>query len=395
MTQWTQTANIGEFQTRTFERQLHWPSGEVLWQSVRTGLTLTRPFAAVSPDSLSVHGFVRTVSADSVLYYGPDADVLLSEQFLDTHCFRARRGEKETAGLIGLAFDPARGRKLPDIKGTLWIDPKSNELEFIEFAYTGVNSKMNVKGVGGRTYFRRLPNGAWIVDGWFITLPVPRPSIDGFVAAGLMEGGGEIVEVKLGDVVMPKANLTGIVFDSINHVPLERAFVYISGTAHSATTDSIGRFTIAGVPQGKFTLAFSHPSFDSLPVLPAPKEIAVDPPTNVTADLAVPSTATVVARVCPTAKSEAFIIGRVENARGTALPETTITVSYRHAGRWHKQKVVTDAEGKYVICGLPTHVRIDLWAGQLREPRVGAPGGVPQSVAINARRYARVNLEVH
>ena len=46
------------------------------------------------------------------IYWAPDAAVLLSDEFLDTHCFHVTRNERRAPGLIGLAFQPVRGRNL-------------------------------------------------------------------------------------------------------------------------------------------------------------------------------------------------------------------------------------------------------------------------------------------
>jgi hypothetical protein len=230
-----------------------------------------------------------------VLYYGPDAEVLVADAFLDTHCFETRRGEADAAGLIGLAFAPVRGRKLPDITGTLWLDPKTSELRYIEFTYTGIDGGLNVKGVGGRTDFRRLPNGAWIVDRWYIRLPIPKRGPGGHLfASGLLEGGGEIVDAKFGGESAPKASIRGIVFDSTRMQRLAGAYVYLSGTAFSAVTDSAGSFEIKDVTSGHYTLAFAHPAFDSLPALPLSRRIVIAAPQDTDVALPVPTVAALI-----------------------------------------------------------------------------------------------------
>src|SRR5258708_9258116 len=80
-------------------------------------------------------GFVVVDSAGST-YHGPDADELISDAFLRTHCFETKSGRGETEGLIGLAFSPARGRTLPDITGTLSIDRTTAMLHHLAFTYT-------------------------------------------------------------------------------------------------------------------------------------------------------------------------------------------------------------------------------------------------------------------
>src|SRR4029453_5669250 len=79
------------------------------------------PFVSVPAAQLSANGYVRQGSTENT-YFAPDAAVLLSDEFLRDHCFRLRQGEGRREGLIGLGFEPVRGRNKPDIAGTLWID---------------------------------------------------------------------------------------------------------------------------------------------------------------------------------------------------------------------------------------------------------------------------------
>jgi hypothetical protein len=374
---WAKQEGVAEFTTRTYERELALGSLAMVWQGVRTGYTQSRPYAAVSPDSLAIYGFVRTITADSVLYYGPDAEVLVADAFLDTHCFQTRRGEADAAGLVGLAFTPVRGRKLPDITGTLWLDPKTSELRYIEFTYTGIDAGLNVKGVGGRTDFRRLPNGAWIVDRWYIRLPIPKRGPGGHLfAGGLLEGGGEIVDAKFGGQSAPKASIRGFVYDSTRMQRLAGAYVYLSGTAFSAVTDSAGRFEINDVASGHYTLAFSHPDFDSLPALPHVHRVVLDAPQDLEAELAVPTVNSLIRRACP-GSTGGVVFGHV-------IAEDTVTVRFMEKGRIRERVAVGDRTGRYLICGVPADSEVSvLFPEQQRHSR-----RVPRS------GYLRIDQEV-
>jgi hypothetical protein len=123
------------------------------------------PFRSAPALVLSLQGYV-VVANDGWTYYGPDADVLLSEPFLKTHCFET----KQEKGLVGLAFSPARGRNLPDVKGTLWVDRDNAELRFMEFNYVRLPEGLNAPKAGGRMEFMRVPNGAWIISDWVIRM---------------------------------------------------------------------------------------------------------------------------------------------------------------------------------------------------------------------------------
>ena len=159
------------------------------------------PIKSVPPDQLEREGFVVVDSAGST-YHGPDADELISDAFLRTHCFETKSGRGETEGLIGLAFSPARGRTLPDITGTLWIDRTTAMLHHLDFSYTRLPEGLVAPRAGGRIEFLRVPSGAWIVRDWVIRMPEAemkqRPMAMGtqLEVAGFKEVGGNAVEIK-------------------------------------------------------------------------------------------------------------------------------------------------------------------------------------------------------
>ena len=80
---------------------------------------LLAPYVSRPADSLTAEGFAH-IAPDTSVYWAPDAEVLLSDPFLDTHCFRLRTNVHHAPGLIGLAFEPVSWRAVPDIGGTLW-----------------------------------------------------------------------------------------------------------------------------------------------------------------------------------------------------------------------------------------------------------------------------------
>jgi hypothetical protein len=159
-----------------------------------------RPFITPPPEELVERGYVQGFEALS--FYAPDAEVLLSDGFAATHCFRARRGRDATSALVGLGFQPNADRRIPDVEGTLWMDTATAALRFLEFTYTGVDYGPRTRELGGRLDFTRLPSGAWIVERWWIRGPVlmarrastggriPRRTIGAF-----MEAGAEVIDV--------------------------------------------------------------------------------------------------------------------------------------------------------------------------------------------------------
>jgi hypothetical protein len=73
----------------------------------------------------------------SSVYFAPDLETLLSPVFLEDHCFRLTTGKD--ANLVGIAFEPTPNRKrLPEIRGTMWLDRATSGLQRLEFRYVNV-----------------------------------------------------------------------------------------------------------------------------------------------------------------------------------------------------------------------------------------------------------------
>ena len=160
------------------------------------------PIRSAPPQQLEREGYVVSTQDGGFIYRAPDADVLLSDAFLRTHCFETKSGHGETDGLIGLAFTPARGRTLPDVTGTLWVDGKTAQLHHLDFTYTRLPQELVAPRAGGRVEFLRVPSGAWIVRDWLIRMPrsqmVERPMAMGQrpEVVGFREEGGSVVFIK-------------------------------------------------------------------------------------------------------------------------------------------------------------------------------------------------------
>src|SRR5215207_8428849 len=80
---------------------------------------------------------------------------------------------------------------------------------------------------------------------------------------------GAVAVDRPGSVAPTTTTINGVVFDSLAMRGLPDAMVQISSASgpaftQTATTDSVGRFSFAGVPVGTFLLGFFHPKLDSL-----------------------------------------------------------------------------------------------------------------------------------
>ena len=99
---------------RTLERNLR-----LRWERRDTTEVRTRrPFSEETPSNLERVGYIQ-MRRDGLVYYGPGADLLLSERFLKSHCFRRQEGTGAATGLVGLFFEPLPAQRLPDVTGVL------------------------------------------------------------------------------------------------------------------------------------------------------------------------------------------------------------------------------------------------------------------------------------
>ncbi len=139
--------------------------------SARAGFS-DQPFVSTTPDSLARLGFVWAEPDGTKAYWGPDAEVLLSEPFAELHCFRVEPSSNEHPEWVGVSFRPARDRSgIADIQGTLWLDRESSELRLLDFRYTGIPEEYVDANVGGTIEFLRLTSGNWLVNRWVIRTP--------------------------------------------------------------------------------------------------------------------------------------------------------------------------------------------------------------------------------
>lgn len=192
------------FQITRYTRELDPESLRVLKDSTESLIVASRHgFQSASADSLMQFGFVQNGPA-GFYAFAPDPAILLSEPFVESHCFRIRR-EKTNSSLVGLHFFPRKGAHNSGIEGTLWLSESSGILAHIEFAYTELASEFGRERAGGRIEFDQASDGTWIIPRWHMRVPrvqtVPRSSLNRNIHAGrarrridrVFEFGGEIV----------------------------------------------------------------------------------------------------------------------------------------------------------------------------------------------------------
>lgn len=221
-TAWTQRTGLLRYAVRSTERQLDPWTRKVEGEQTRTrqGLSRGSPYVALEVSRLAEGGFAH-LDGETQVYYAPDATTLLSDWFLDHHCFHVVPSGDAEPGLVGLAFAPAVEGKQVDLEGILWLDEGTAELSHLEFDYTGLPPAMGRVEAGGRVEFDRLPSGEWIVPRWSIRMPVVRwadpnlydhltmdPAKRGPVLLAYEEDIGEVLDVvpvRSGDVAGGRA----------------------------------------------------------------------------------------------------------------------------------------------------------------------------------------------
>jgi hypothetical protein len=382
-----------------YEREVDAESGVVVSERTwsLTGVS-ERPFASAAAEELAARGFVW-VEPDGWRYHAPDAEVLLSDPFLNTHCFRVVEGEDTT--LIGLAFEPHRRRRTMGVRGVLWLDRASAELRHLEYGYTGLPPSVQSDHARGYVGFERMPGGLWIVRRWWIRMP--RPSREEWVWEGRMEtrervvayreeGGEALVVPTAGGVRLPASGfavLQGMVFDSTRGLPLRGATVFVSGTTHTAVTDSAGRFSFPRLREGTYRVGFRHPRADSLrtDVRLETVRLPVDDPEGLL--LAIPSEPTLLSQVCSEVQRRAgaqLVAGLVRDAStGETIAGAEVTLKWGKywilrgtiLGTETETTAYTDDQGRYRICAAPG--RWSLFAaaavGDRRSPAVPVADG--------------------
>src|SRR5205085_7820679 len=105
---------------RTYERDLD-GSERILTEHAESSRTSSaRPFISIDPEVLHRDGYVFQ-RADGIWFNAPDAELLLSDRFLEDHCFGVTApGQTGAPNRVGLSFEPTRSRRVPEVGGVRW-----------------------------------------------------------------------------------------------------------------------------------------------------------------------------------------------------------------------------------------------------------------------------------
>lgn len=411
---WAEDRGEVTFTLTVYERTLDPRSLATLESESRTRRHVRLPpFRSLPASRLEESGYA-ILTPDTSTFYAPDATVLLSREFRDTHCFGLRRDVIEGENMLGITFRPGNGRDVVDIEGTLWLVEESAALRRVQIRYRNVPLPRGARRglVAADLTFDRLPDGPFYVRDWWIRFPVggqrrrlgrtglsapPSPvlvaykQIGGAVADAFVAG----VSFEVGEGVV-----AGVVRDSANGEPLSGADVVFrdwddaaaflprpdaSRAPFSAVTDETGAFRIGGLPDGTYAVGVDHPKLRAAGVRLNESRVVVRGGTRDGLELWTPSNDTLFGRVCPRSSpygNSGAVVGFARDAMtGLPVPEVEVEVVWRvrrlrgsAANAFVSEQSeyaagASDERGRFAICGVP------LGEPALLRPR-GTDGGV-------------------
>lgn len=373
-----------------YERQLN-RGGVILdEQQVKREGYMATPFESRPADDLAINGYVQRDGRDYV-YYAPDADVLLSDEFLDAHCFRLA-GRDPATNFVGLGFEPTGDDKsVPDIAGTLWIDSETAELGWLDFQYQFLQPEMMTPDVGGRVDFERMPNGMWIVPEWWIRMPVMSTQTDfqgntlPYVAQYHQTGGLVVAAREAGGRSLGQraetGGIEGVVTDSLG-APMRGVRVGVIGSNQEVYTTAEGSFSITGLTAGRYQIRFVASDLEQLGFLPEPVTRDVIRGEMSSLEYHMPSIGDVFFEACrgtERAEASAVLMGTVVDSRGRPVPDATVRiqwVGYFAGGGGDIEinnlpllgettdgfEATAEQSGAFRFCNVPTGQRITMYA---------------------------------
>lgn len=377
----TDNRGVYRYETVRYDRQIDVETNAVLNEErQRRNAYMRTPFESRPAEELVRDGFVQDDGGEDV-YYAPDATALLSDAFLDTHCFRLAE-ERNGEGFIGLEFEPTEDRDVPDIRGTMWLDPETAELRWLEYRYTGLQRERRSPRVGGRVDFRRMPDGSWIVPEWWIRMPVVGVGVDfeGNRNARIVQyhqTGGLVMDVReaggrgLGRMART-GGIEGVVRDSIG-VPLRGVRVGVVGSNQEVYSNAEGRYSITGLPEGRYHVRFVDERLEIMGFVPRPLERDVVPGEMSWLEYVTPSVGDVLFEACRDEEVDPSLVkvaGVVVDAGGDGVEGATVRLAYTQYtlptglimrdGRW--MEIATTPTGFFNFCAVPPDTRLTLEA---------------------------------
>ncbi|HVZ50239.1 MAG TPA: carboxypeptidase regulatory-like domain-containing protein [Gemmatimonadaceae bacterium] len=374
-----------------YDRTLDANGVQAVSQAVRTE-TADRATVSFNATQTAVdfvsRGFVTDTGA-ARSYLGPDADVLLDEQFASAYCFRIAEPDRAHPTWIGLGFAPARRRDgRVDIDGTLWIDTVAKRLQSTTFTYLGLDEVSTGFGAGGTVSYREVSPGIVLIDRWQLRL-VGGTAGDGAAQAAtgrqyeIHEVGGELVNATWPDGRAWAAPLGAIRVNTAasNGRPAPAGTVLgLANTDYRAEVDAAGAAAFTQLAPGPYTVMVVDRQLADLGLtIPADLAFTARRDSTITAVAHVPTAAEFVASLCGgagrVATDAAWLVGRIGAGDGRAVPAARWRLARSGDGGW----VAVADGGATGTSGLFTHCR-NLAIGQTVQLQAWRQGEAPMVV---------------
>ena len=338
--------------------------------------TVNIGFTSPSGDSLSTSGYWRRTTNTSFRYYGPDANALLSQAFVEDHCFSIIENGNRP-GRIGLSFEPIerrKGRGTPaEIRGTVWLDSQTSELRSLEFAWTTLPMRVPDDHLGGEVLFSRLASGPWFVHRWRLRMPQEVLVADGRGTQqvrtkkfAILEEGGYVESATTAHGRLP-AMVTGLVLDGDRRI-LAGARVKVAGTDRETFTDAAGRFRFDAVPPGLRRITVEHERYEALGVRAGDKQVLLDEGSTRELTFVGPEGDEVEALLCdgePARGRGTIRLVFIDSATTRPMRGLRVSIAERDGnGDGFASETETDASGVVVFCNAPASRPLTLTARQ-------------------------------
>ncbi len=375
------------YSLRNWTRELARDGRRVLDEEsrMRTGY-MSEPYQSAPVEELMERGWIQGERPeDGWTYFAPDAAALLSDTFMEGHCFQVVQRD-DAPGLVGLAFEPARSSGLPGIRGALWLEVDTARLRLLTFQYTRPPPGVEISGLpgyalGGQVEFAELPDGSWVVRRWHIRTPmlgIERQQVGAVVRARAVldrinEVGGEVETVRLRDgevlALAATGSVEGVALGPRGTHPVTDAAIHLTGTSHRTRTAPDGRFYLAGVPEGTYNLVLERHGIAPLLGRSDPLEVDVRAGEIAAVRVHLPPSEDVVARACEPEDQPwgpglivGTIFGRTGEAVAVGVSVELHQVHTRVDGlwdlsalgmEWEGTATVPDEEGRFFLCAEP------------------------------------------
>lgn len=375
-------------------------------------------FQSFPIEHLVTRGFVQMVE-DSAVYYAPDAGALLSDAFLDTHCFGLRQADEAEAGRIGLVFNPLEDREVPEIGGVLWVDAATSELERLEFAYLNLIRSRQLGEPGGEVAFTRLPDGTWIVREWRLRMPHLERAIGGGLwRTGYREQGGltRAITDSRGRTILhaETASISGVVTDSLGTgPPTVPVVIELAATGAQTVPEEDDSFLLTGLEAGRHLLRVQRPLLANWGMASPSEAVAHGILGEVShVRLRTPSMADALAASCggaPRPGGTVAFLGRISTAEGSPARNMTVVVRWPRAsgyspaslaappgrggaadavwslgrdGAFATATTTTDWRGLFLLCDVPagSRLRVSVQGPQGGDPVLAETHFIPRGV---------------